>query len=167
MGGNHEFSYCGVSPEEAFGSDSSTDIAALRTHVVANHGAALFPLPDAWPATPEEALDRLEATLTAYPDMVVFRLPSYGGTWEAELFGQMRAGNKMNSELAPVRYLEDEERIAGRKYHVDTEGTWFSQLTLWALASGPDGTQAERAISLAESGPDQLEERFRLAGEDQ
>lgn len=158
MGYNTEISYLSVPPAEAFNGKVDMDIPALRRCVVTNGGEAGFPLPEAWPDTPEKALDWLESSLDCYPDVVVFRLPNYEGTWDIHLSGRMRMDSHPygqyieDPQFMSIHYLEGEEWIPGRRYAVDTEGAWFKELALWVRAVGPDGTAAERTIYLVEEG---------------
>lgn len=141
-----EFAYLDTPPAEVFSGAITMDIPTLRKHVVSEGGPLSFMLPEPWPDTPEQALDWLESSLEYYGDGFVFRLPTYEGTWDVQIFGWARMED--SGEPVPVRYLEDEEWIAGRVYAFETEGAWFDELTLWAQATAPDGTSEGRTIDL-------------------
>lgn len=152
FGPEREFAYLNVPPEEAFAREDTQDITWLRLdgHIAGNNVIVSTPLPSSDPTSPEEALDRLELSVSFYPDGVVFRLPRYDGVWDIQIPGRIVMGENHMS----VHYLEGEEWVPGRRYSFDTEGAVFDELTLWASVTGPDGTSAERAISLvpAETG---------------
>lgn len=123
---NREISYLSVSPADAFGGTVKMAVPELLDRVVGSGASSSFPKPESDPATPEEALDRLEAGLTSasfYPNGFVFRLPNYEGTWDVQISGWARMGD--SGEPVPVRYLEDEAWVSGRRYDVNTEERWF------------------------------------------
>ena len=152
-GEKNEFSYLNAPPADTFAGNLDA-ISALRGGVVTNGYTAKFPLPPAGPASPEEALDLLEASLAAYPDGYVFRIPNYKGEWNIHIAGRMRMDAASHPADTPemymsVHYLEDEEWIPGKRYNFDTGDATFSELTLTATVTGPDRKSAERTIDLA------------------
>ena len=147
--GGPEFSYLNASPADVFNAEGAQTISGLREYVVSDGEPVQLPLPPAGPATPEEALDRLEASVQAYPDGYVFRIPNYDGEWIIHIAGRMRMGDEGSEDFMSVHYLENEEWTPGKRYSFDTgEGAYFSELNLDAWVTGPDGTQAERTIKL-------------------
>lgn len=152
-GSGSECSYLNASPADAFAGKLDS-LSALRDCAVFNGETFEFPLPPAGPATPEEALDVLEASLEPYPDGYVFRIPLYDGEWDIHIAGRMRMDAASHPADTPepfmsVHYLEDEEWTPGKRYSFDTGDATFSELTLTATVAGPDGKSAERTIALA------------------
>lgn len=152
-GAKNEFNYLNAAPADVFAGKFDT-LSALRGGVVSNGYSAKFPLPPAAPASPEEALDRLEASVEAYPDGYVFRIPNYKGEWSVHIAGRMRMDAASHPAGTPepfmsVHYLEDEAWTPGKRYSFDTGDATFSELTLTAAVTTPDGKSAERTINLA------------------
>lgn len=177
-GAKNEFRYLNAAPADTFAGKLDT-LPALRGCVVDNGYTAQFPLPPAGPASPEEALDRLEASVEAYPDGYVFRIPNYKGEWNVHIAGRMRMDDMSHPydpdiedpQFMSVHFLEDEEWKPGKRYNFDTGDAYFSELTLTASVTGPDGNQAERTITLTEpqdevdsSLPDNEEENPQVSG---
>ena len=156
--GGPEFSYLNASPADMFDGTPELTVAGLREYVVSDGEQVILPLPPAGPASPEEALDRLEASVEAYPDGYVFRIPNYKGEWSVHIAGRMRMDamshpydpDTEDPQFMPVHYLEDEEWKPGKRYSFDTGDAYFSELTLTASVTAPDGRSAERTITLAE-----------------
>lgn len=144
-----EFAYLNAPPADAFAGKLDT-LSALRGCVVSNGGSVTFPLPPTPPASPEEAMDLLEASLGAYPDGYVFRIPNYKGEWNIHIAGRMRMGGEESDDYMSVHYLEGETWTPGKRYSFEVaEGAYFKNLTLFAFVTAPDGTEAERDITLA------------------
>ena len=147
--GNLEFAYLNTAPADVFSGAITMDISSLRGHVVTEGGPISFDLPNP-PATAEEALDLLEASVAAYPGTYLFRVPFYNGTWNIYIAGRMRMGGEESDDYMSVHYLEGEVWTPGKRYSFETaEEAYFNNLYLFVTVTGPDGTQAERTIVLA------------------
>lgn len=150
-----EWAYLDTAPADVFGGRIDMTVSGLREHVISNGEPVQFALPPAGPASPEEALDRLEASVQAYPDGYVFRVPNYKGEWSIHIAGRMRMDHASHPADTPemfmsVHYLENEEWKPGKRYSFEVpEGAYFSELTLFAVVTAPDGTEVERDITLA------------------
>lgn len=143
-----ECSYLNASPADAFAGKLDS-VFALRDCVVFNGESVEFPLPPAGPASPEEALDLLEASLEAYQGGYVFRIPNYDGEWYINVAGRMRMGDEGDNYMS-VHYLEGKEWTPGKRYSFETaEGAYYNDLYMFVTVTAPDGTQAERTIVLA------------------
>lgn len=143
-----EFRYLNAAPADAFAGKLDT-LSALSGCVVTNGYTVQFPLPPAGPASPEEALDLLEASLEAYQGGYVFRIPNYDGEWYINVAGRMRMGDEGDNYMS-VHYLEGDEWTPGKRYSFETvEGAYYNDLYMFVTVTAPDGTQAERTIVLA------------------
>lgn len=147
--GEREFAYLNTAPADVFSGAITMDISSLRGHVVTEGGPISFDLPNP-PATAEEALELLEASVAAYPGTYLFRIPNYDGEWNIYIAGSMRMGGEESDNYMSVHYLEGEQWTPGKRYSFEVaEGAYFNELTLFAVVTAPDGTQAERDITLA------------------
>lgn len=155
INGEREFACLNTAPADVFSGTVTMDVSSLRNHVVAEGGPMTFELPTP-PTTPEEALDRLEASVTAYqdPDTYLFRIPNYDGEWYINVAGRMRMDAASHPADTPemymsVHYLEG-EGTPGKRYSFETpEGAYYNDLYMFVTVTAPDGTQAERTIVLA------------------
>jgi len=148
--GGPEFDFQWLVPAGAF--DGTGGVYKTGDGVVPNVGAASdipveFPLPNP-PATPEEALELLNASAQAADGTFIFRIPNYDGDWNVHIAGRMRMGGEESDDYMSVHYLEDEEWMPGRRYCVETNGAYFDDLTLTATVTCHDGTHAEHTICL-------------------
>ena len=146
--GEREFAYLNTAPADVFSGAITMDISSLRGHVVTEGGPISFDLPNP-PATAEEALDLLEASVAAYPGTYLFRVPFYNGTWNIHIAGRMRMGDEGDNYMS-VHYLEGETWTPGKRYSFEVaEGAYYNDLYLFVTVTAPDGTEAERTIVLA------------------
>lgn len=156
--GGPESAYLNTAPADVFSGKIEMTVSGLREHVVSSGEPVQFVLPPAAPADPEAALDRLEASVESYPDGYVFRIPNYKGEWKIYIAGRMRMDHASHPAGTPdqfmsVHYLEGEEWKPGKRYSFETpEGAYYSELNLFAFVTTPDGTTAERTITLVEDG---------------
>ena len=144
--GSPDLCWLAASADDAFGASDGNYLG----QVVGQDGQVSFAIPAAAPGTPEEALAALEDAVRPYGDGYVFRLPSYDGDWTIQVAGRMAVDGENYMSIHFLEEVADWE--PGKTYSFETGDGYYSELTLFAAVTAPDGRTAELDIPLITEG---------------